>query len=121
MRSWAFAVSPDGLGLTDARSWALTPLEFEALVEVHEFRIQRENIYAGRDPDDFLSSPAAVTRRAQRAADRKGLEMAQRMDARLGQKMFTAKTLTEIEQVEAMIPKWARMTDDEKRQRRLIQ
>lgn len=36
MDSWAFAVSPHGLGLTGEQFWALTPREFYALREVWE-------------------------------------------------------------------------------------
>ena len=35
MKSWAFATSPHGLGLSSKQSWALTPREFAALRELH--------------------------------------------------------------------------------------
>lgn len=41
MRSWAFATSPHGLGLSGARSWELTPREHAALVDVHKQTVTR--------------------------------------------------------------------------------
>ncbi len=41
MKSWAYAVSPHGLGLSEERSWELTPREFHALQDVHTTALYR--------------------------------------------------------------------------------
>jgi hypothetical protein len=41
LKSWAYAVSPHGLGLSEERSWSLTPREYSALREIHEQSLYR--------------------------------------------------------------------------------
>ena len=40
---WAFGISRDGLGLTEATLWSLTPREFSALRQVWLDGIERQN------------------------------------------------------------------------------
>jgi hypothetical protein len=68
LKSWAFATSPHGLGLSSKQSWRLTPREFAALVDQHPHalamrqhraaELQREK--AERDKADVNAANAYI-------------------------------------------------------------
>jgi len=77
LKSWAFATSKDGLGLTTEESWALTTREFQALADVHEAKLNRwaiqQSMFANanfRGEDDEAWEPAHFLGRKKRASDK---------------------------------------------------
>jgi len=130
LESWAFATSPYGLGLTSEQSWALTPREFQALEGVYLKHLERWGIERAQfanahfrkndgtlfDIDDFVSIPGRGERRA--AAQRVRRESNQRM-LREALVARQRRLMAAHQFPEEDLPVWARMTDEEKRERGL--
>lgn len=123
LRLWAFATSPDGLGLTPERFWSLTIPEYNALKEVHDNRVSGElrrwaieraqfaNVHFRRVergqyqdapfvPEDFLGSGDHAKRTAEMMQSRRAvaMETARLAKMRHGQKFNPAK-IVEMPQI----------------------
>ena len=122
LRSWAFATSPYGLGLSTRRSWELTPREFRALETVYHQSLYRWAIeratfmnahWKKQDgsqwtPDDFVDTPESRARKQQAVVDKMELAAMKREEARQLRLMRSGQF------PEEQLPVWARMTPEEK-------
>lgn len=76
LKSWAYATSPYGLGLTSEQSWKLTEREFQALSKVHAgylAMVHNAPHFCHSDkraftPDDFLGGATRGNSQAELAA-----------------------------------------------------
>jgi hypothetical protein len=132
LRSWAFATSPHGLGMSTSESWQRTPREFKALERVYLSTLERWAIERAQfanahfkrqdsqtfSADDFLDTPTARVRKRKREKERfESMLMKREADSQTRRMIAARSDPALLAVIEAELPAWARMTDGEKRQR----
>lgn len=121
--------------MSTEQSWNLTPREYSACVDVYKqqhlqrWALERSMFanahFRGKDdpawePGDFIGESTREDRRAQIIRDQRDLALARLADSKISAAIggTNAATRTELDAFEwQSIPKWARMTDEEKQQR----
>lgn len=139
LRSWAFATSPYGLGLTSEQSWALTPRAFHALERVRNEHIKSNLALWAQERADFrnanhfgtggqarhwtiedFTDPAGAAKRRQKTQDDGVREIRAKLEAsKEAARIQEAKRVGDYTAAEddLGIPAWARMTPEEKAER----